>query len=80
MPVKADLHEPSRTIQSLTPYEHLHRSFRLCSNHYYRNITSGPYSNEVKTLMRSLLCMEHSNWDGTIAAIEEKGDKAGRSA
>ncbi|KAJ7095129.1 hypothetical protein B0H15DRAFT_798446 [Mycena belliarum] len=78
MPVKQDLHQPERTIQSLTPYEHLHRTFRLCSNHYYRNINTCPVSCEVKRLMRSLLCMEHVDWDGTVAAIEEKGGKAGR--
>jgi hypothetical protein len=30
--------------------------------------------------MRSLLCMEHSNWEGTLAAIEQKGGKAGQGA
>ncbi|KAJ7122259.1 hypothetical protein C8R44DRAFT_622063 [Mycena epipterygia] len=78
MPLKADMHQPERSIQSLLPYKHLHRIFRLCSNHYYRNITSSSVSDEVKRLMRSLLCMEHENWEGTVAAIEEKGGKVGK--
>ncbi|KAJ6456641.1 hypothetical protein C8R47DRAFT_1165259 [Mycena vitilis] len=77
MPVRADLHEPHRTIQSLSPYDHLQRVFRLCETHFYRNITSCAVPPSVKSLMRSLLCLEHPNWDGTLAAIEEKGGKAG---
>ncbi|KAK7014634.1 hypothetical protein R3P38DRAFT_3205548 [Favolaschia claudopus] len=78
LPPRLDLHEPTRTIQSLTPYEHLHRVFRLCSVHFYRNIKASPVPDDVKWLMRSFLCMEHPNWEGTLAAIEEKGGKAGR--
>ncbi|KAJ6580688.1 hypothetical protein B0H19DRAFT_1328776 [Mycena capillaripes] len=37
-PDKMDLHEPHRKLASLTPYDHLHRKFRLCVNHAYRNI------------------------------------------
>ncbi|KAJ7757604.1 hypothetical protein B0H16DRAFT_1457764 [Mycena metata] len=77
MPLKADLHEPHRSLQSLTPYEHLHRLFRLCSNHYHRNITSCGVTQEVKGLMRDLLCMTHENWDGALTGIREKGRKAG---
>ncbi|KAJ6455124.1 hypothetical protein C8R47DRAFT_1251164 [Mycena vitilis] len=77
MPVRADLHEVHRTIQSLSPYDHLQRVFRLCKTHFYRNITSCAVPPSVKSLMRSLLCLEHPNWDGTLAAIEEKGGKAG---
>ncbi|KAJ7626334.1 hypothetical protein DFH06DRAFT_1142060 [Mycena polygramma] len=77
MPVRADLHEPHRTIQSLSPYDHLQRIFRLCETHFYRNITSCAVPPSIKSLMRSLLCLEHPNWDGTLAAIEEKGGKAG---
>ncbi|KAJ6578506.1 hypothetical protein B0H19DRAFT_1062987 [Mycena capillaripes] len=77
MRTKPDLHEPHRTIQSLGPYEHLGRTFRLCSNHYYRNIKSIPVSEEVKRLMRSLLCLEHTSWDATLNLIREKGGKAG---
>ncbi|KAJ7201931.1 hypothetical protein C8J57DRAFT_1102564 [Mycena rebaudengoi] len=79
MPLKADLHEPRRTIQSLSPYEHLHRLFRLCSNHFYRNIKTCAVSEEVRHLMRSLLCIEHPNWDATLAKIREKGGKAGNA-
>lgn len=80
MPLKADLHEPGRRIQDLTPYEHLRRLFRLCSNHYYRNIKSSAVPEEVKHLMRSLLCIKHDDWEGTVAAIEEKGGKTGSGA
>ncbi|KAJ7027922.1 hypothetical protein C8F04DRAFT_73461 [Mycena alexandri] len=58
MPLKANLHEPHHSIQSLTPYEHLHHLFRLCSNHYHRNITSCGVTQEVKGLMYSLLCLK----------------------
>jgi hypothetical protein len=77
MRIKAD-HQPERSIQSLTPYEHLHRVFHLCSNHYYRNITSCAVPAEVKRLMCSLLCMEHTDWEGTLAAIRNTGGKAGK--
>ncbi|KAJ7764293.1 hypothetical protein B0H16DRAFT_1799720 [Mycena metata] len=77
LPPKQDLHEINRTIQSLGPYEHLERLFRLCSNHYYRNIKTTAVTLEVKQLMRSLLCLEHPNWDLTLNTIREKGGKAG---
>ncbi|KAK7019278.1 hypothetical protein R3P38DRAFT_2632453 [Favolaschia claudopus] len=78
LPPRRDLHEPGRTIQDLSPYEHLHRVFRLCSVHFFRNIKASAVPDEVKQLMRSLLCLEHSDWEGTLAAIEEKGGKTGR--
>ncbi|KAJ7830070.1 hypothetical protein B0H14DRAFT_3715963 [Mycena olivaceomarginata] len=78
MPPRNDLHDPARTIQSLNPYEHLHRVFRLCSNHFYRNINAAGVTDEVKRLMRSLLCMEHKNWEETLLAIEQKGGKVGQ--
>ncbi|KAJ7763443.1 hypothetical protein B0H16DRAFT_1718672 [Mycena metata] len=77
MPTKADLHEPDRTIQSLGPYEHLGRLFRLCSNHYYRNVKATPVSEEIRRLMRSLLCLEHPDWEGTLDKIRAQGGKAG---
>ncbi|KAJ7838385.1 hypothetical protein B0H14DRAFT_3700171 [Mycena olivaceomarginata] len=46
MPPRNDLHDPARTIQSLNPYEHLHRVFRLCSNHFYRNINAAGVTDE----------------------------------
>ncbi|KAJ7711771.1 hypothetical protein B0H16DRAFT_1480052 [Mycena metata] len=77
IPTKADLHEPDHTIQSLGPYEHLGRLFRLCSNHYYRNVKATPVSEEVWCLMRSLLCLEHPDWEGTLDKIRTQGRKAG---
>ncbi|KAJ7730898.1 hypothetical protein DFH07DRAFT_756061 [Mycena maculata] len=77
MTLKSDLHEPDRYLQDLSPYDHLRRVFRLCSNHYYRNIKSSAVSDECKHLMRSLLCLRHENWEATLAAIEEKGGKTG---
>ncbi|KAJ7660838.1 hypothetical protein DFH06DRAFT_1400218 [Mycena polygramma] len=35
------------------------------------------HSDEVKWLMRSLVCVEHDDWDGTLAMIRQKGGKAG---
>ncbi|KAJ7145085.1 hypothetical protein C8R43DRAFT_890873 [Mycena crocata] len=78
MPPKADLHEPWRLIQDLTPYEHLHRVYRICSNHYLRKVTESSVSREVKRLMRSLLCVEHLDWTGTLTAIQDKGGKTGQ--
>ncbi|KAF8145358.1 hypothetical protein K438DRAFT_1630265 [Mycena galopus ATCC 62051] len=78
LPQRFDLYQPHRTIQSLSPYDHLHRVFRLCSNHFYRNITSSAATTEIKWLMRSLLCVEHADWEGTVSAIEQNGGKVGR--
>ncbi|KAJ7646081.1 hypothetical protein DFH06DRAFT_1300851 [Mycena polygramma] len=77
MPLKPDLHEPERNIQDLTPYEHLSRVFRVCIVHDFRNIQKCQVSDEVKWLMRSLVCVEHDDWDGTLAMIRQKGGKAG---
>lgn len=76
-PSRYDLHQPHRRLASLTPYEHLHRILRLCDVHAKRNIRSCAVSEDVRNLMRSLTCMTHHNWDGTIQAIEELGGKAG---
>ncbi|KAJ7048278.1 hypothetical protein C8F01DRAFT_1285136 [Mycena amicta] len=75
---KRDLHEPHRRLKDLDCYEHLHRVLRLCSNHFLRNIKACAVSDEVKVLMRSLLCISHPNWDGTLAMIRQKGGKAGQ--
>ncbi|KAJ7847584.1 hypothetical protein B0H14DRAFT_2583477 [Mycena olivaceomarginata] len=77
MPPKADLHQPYRNIQDLTPYEHLWRVFRVCTVHNFRNIKKCGVSEEVRWLMRSLVCVEHDNWDNTLAVIRQKGGKAG---
>ncbi|KAG6815700.1 hypothetical protein H0H93_009153, partial [Arthromyces matolae] len=75
---KRDLHEPHRLLSDLSPYEHLHRILRLCTVHVYRNIRQCSVSEEVRNLMRSLICMEHTSWDETLQIIEEKGGKAGK--
>lgn len=78
LPHKYDLHEPDRLLASLGPYDHLGRLFRLCVVHGFRNIKSCAVSEEVRDLMRSLLCMRHPCWDETIASIQTLGGKAGR--
>ncbi|KAJ6494582.1 hypothetical protein C8R45DRAFT_1095495 [Mycena sanguinolenta] len=74
---KYDLHDPTRLLSSLTPYEHLHRVFRLCEVHGKRNIRTCAVSEPVRNLMRSLMCMRHPEWDATIASIRQLGGKAG---
>ena len=64
-------------LSTLTPYEHLHRLFRFCSVHGYRNIRETGVPEEVRNLMRSLICIEHHDWSGTIRKIEVLGGKAG---
>lgn len=77
LPGKYDLHEPHRLLADLTPYEHLHRMFRVCAVHGTRNIRRCPVSEEVRNLMRSLICLTHDNWDGTLDMIRSLGGKAG---
>ncbi|KAJ6627739.1 hypothetical protein B0H10DRAFT_1779179, partial [Mycena sp. CBHHK59/15] len=73
-----DLHQPERRLASLTPYEHLHRCFRLCVTHVFHNIQKCKVKALVKELMCSLVCMAHIDWDGTIAKIRELGSKPGQ--
>jgi hypothetical protein len=75
---KYDLHERGRLLSDLSPYEHLHCLYRLCTGHVKRNIQKCAVTGEVRNLMRSLICMVHEDWDGTLLAIKEKGGKAGR--
>ncbi|KAF9026394.1 hypothetical protein BDZ89DRAFT_1134819 [Hymenopellis radicata] len=77
-PPQYDLHEPLRLITSLTIYEHLHRIFRLCTTHAKRNIRKSKVSESVRNDMRSLMCVRHPDWDGTIRRICEAGGQAGR--
>ncbi|KAL0571531.1 hypothetical protein V5O48_010432 [Marasmius crinis-equi] len=76
-PGKRDLHEPQKLLIDLSPYDHLLRFLTLCIVHFLRNIRSARVSEEVRNLMRSLHCIEHPNWDETIAAIRTLGEKAG---
>ena len=75
---KFDLHERHRRVQELDPYEHLQRLLRLCTSHAHRNIQKCSVSEAVRNKMRSLICMEHPNWDQTIAEIQKEGGKAGQ--
>ena len=75
---KFDLHECSRLLSDLSPYDHLHRLYRLCVGHAKQNIRKCAVSEEVRNMMRSLICMVHDDWDGTLLAIEELGGKPGR--
>ena len=75
----ADLHQPSRNLVDLSPYDHLHRLFRLCVVHIYRNIKACAVSEDVKDAMRSLVCFEHEDWNGTIEYIEDLGGVPGKS-
>ncbi|KAJ7877230.1 hypothetical protein B0H14DRAFT_3130239 [Mycena olivaceomarginata] len=77
VPLKPDLHQPERKIQDLNPYEHLARVFRACIIHDFRNIKKCAVSEEVRWLMRSLVCIENDDWDGTLTSIREKRGKAG---
>jgi hypothetical protein len=76
-PDKYDLHQTDRKLTSLSPYEHLHRVLRLCTVHTMRNIRKCNVSEDVRNLMRSLMCVRHPNWDETLQAIQEQGGKAG---
>ena len=77
MPMRFDLHQPDRLLSSLSEYEHLHRIFRLCHVHVYRNIKNCSVPESVKNKMRSLVCMEHWDFEGTLCDIEREGGKAG---
>ena len=62
---RLDLHE-ERLLSSLSAYEHLHRLFQLCVIHVLQNIEKAPVINAVKKAMRSLICLKHEDWDGTL--------------
>ncbi|KAJ3840861.1 hypothetical protein F5878DRAFT_532801 [Lentinula raphanica] len=79
LPLKYDLHEPLRTIQSLSPYDHLRRFLTLCTTHLYRNIRKCSVSDQVRNIMRNLICIEHDDWDGALEDIRTLGGKAGQS-
>ncbi|KAJ3873403.1 hypothetical protein F5051DRAFT_337723 [Lentinula edodes] len=79
LPLKMDFHRPSCSIQSLGPYDHLRRFLTLCTTHFSRNICKCAVSEEVRNLMRSLVCIRHDDWEGTLELIEEQGGKAGQN-
>ncbi|KAJ6505572.1 hypothetical protein C8R45DRAFT_1091275 [Mycena sanguinolenta] len=76
MPPKRDMYETERLLQELSPYEHLHRNFRVCTMHYFRLVKLCATTEQVRWLMRSLVCMEHPDWDSTIQMISIHGGKA----
>lgn len=72
-------YEPSRSLKSLDPYDHLRRFFRLCVTHFNRNIHDLPstISYEVRQAMRSLSSSEpHPDLEGVFATIQAGGPKA----
>ncbi|KAF8200102.1 hypothetical protein BJ912DRAFT_898089 [Pholiota molesta] len=77
-PLQYDLHETNRLVKDLGIYDHLRRLLRLCIVHFYRNIRKTQVSDSVRNQMRSLVCIEHSDWDGTLMRIEAEGGKAGK--
>ena len=77
LPPRNDLHEPHRTLASLSEYEHLHRIFRLCAIHIARNIKDAAVTEDVKNKMRSLVCMEHNDFQGCLRDIAREGGKVG---
>ncbi|KAF9002860.1 hypothetical protein BDZ89DRAFT_904984, partial [Hymenopellis radicata] len=78
LPVRLDLAHPSKLVSQLSLYEHLHRLFRACEIHYFRNIRQCNVTEEVRNLMRSLSCLEHTDFEGTVGEIQRLGGKSGR--
>ncbi|PBK69410.1 hypothetical protein ARMSODRAFT_1018827 [Armillaria solidipes] len=72
-----DLHEPHRYLHELNEYEHVHRLLHLCWVHVERNIKKAKVTDEVKTIMRSLMCITHTNFDSAIHRIQDLGQSAG---
>ncbi|KAG6818895.1 hypothetical protein H0H93_000513 [Arthromyces matolae] len=78
LPEKYDFYEKDRLLCDLSPYDHLRRVFRLCAVHVMRNIKTSRVSEEVRNKMRSLICVTHDNWEGTLNFIQTEGGKAGQ--
>lgn len=72
-----DLHEPHRLLAQLDEYDHLRRVFRLCAVHVFRNIKTAAVDEPTKNIMRSLVCVKHSDFAGALKKIESTGGKAG---
>ncbi|KAJ3762632.1 hypothetical protein EV360DRAFT_35312 [Lentinula raphanica] len=79
VPRKQDFHQLLRSVQELSPYEHLRRFLTLCTTHFSRNIRKCAVSPEVRNLMRSLDCIRHDNWDETLSDIRRLGGRAGEN-
>ncbi|KAJ4492439.1 hypothetical protein C8R41DRAFT_765202 [Lentinula lateritia] len=76
---KMDFHQPLRRIQDLSPYDHLRRFLTLCTTHFYRNIRKCAVSEEVRSIMRGLICVQHDDWDGALEQIRRSGGKAAQN-
>lgn len=61
----------------MTEYEHLLQIFRLCQVHVERNIDASSVPETVKRKMRSLICMTHPDFEGTLRTIANEGGKKG---
>ncbi|KAK0437715.1 uncharacterized protein EV420DRAFT_1280541 [Desarmillaria tabescens] len=72
-----DLHEPHRYLHELSEYEHVHRLLHLCWVHVERNIKKAKVTDEVKTIMRSLMCITHKNFDSAVYKIQVLGKTTG---
>ncbi|KAJ7234231.1 hypothetical protein C8J57DRAFT_1249375 [Mycena rebaudengoi] len=64
-------------IFKTSTYDHLRRIFPVCTVYDFRNINKCAVPEDVRWLMRGLVCVEHDDWDGTLLKIREKGGKAG---
>lgn len=78
IPERLDMVNPAVRVADLGPYEHLRRVFRGCDVHFFRNIRGCAVTEEVRSIMRSIACMEHVDLDGALLEITQKGGKAGK--
>ncbi|KJA15069.1 hypothetical protein HYPSUDRAFT_59028 [Hypholoma sublateritium FD-334 SS-4] len=72
-------YEPSRLLNSLDPYDHLRRFFRLCLVHFDRNIRQlrSHISKEVNDAMHSLASSDvHPDLNSALSIIDQGGKKA----
>ncbi|KAJ3906921.1 hypothetical protein F5879DRAFT_897100 [Lentinula edodes] len=76
---KTDFHQPLRLIQDLSPYDHLRRFLTLCTTHFYRNVRKCKVSEEVKSIMRGLICVQHNDWDEAVEEIRTTGGRAAQN-
>ncbi|KAJ3860037.1 hypothetical protein EV359DRAFT_49934, partial [Lentinula novae-zelandiae] len=76
---KADFHQPLWLIQDLSPYDHLRRFLTLCTTHFYRNVRKCKVSEEVKSIMRGLICVQHNDWDEAVEEIRTTGGRAAQN-
>ncbi|KAG2045848.1 hypothetical protein BDR06DRAFT_985730 [Suillus hirtellus] len=73
------IYEPHRKLCDLTPYDHLHRFYRLCIVHFKRNLRllQSQVSKEVYNAMLSLSSSDaHPNFQRMLNVIRGGGRKA----